>query len=209
MIRLAILSEGRTEEEFVKQVLAAFLRDQGVESYPIPLNGNITMERIAQKMGDLLYNFDALTSLVDYYGFRDKGQMTPQEIEARISETVSGRMSRKGRARRYRIIPYVQRYEFEALLFSDVDAFSNQGIIQASLDSVEDLREIRSKFSNPEEINDSSRTAPSKRIIRLMNQYDKVIHGPLLAKEIGLQSIRNECPRFDNWMIGLEVLGGG
>lgn len=209
MIRLAILAEGRTEEEFVKQVLTVFLRDRGVESYPIPLNGNITIERIAQKMGELLYNLNALTSLVDYYGFCGKGQMTPRELEARISETVSGRISRKGRARKCRIIPYVQQYEFEALLFSDVAAFSNQDIIQVSPSSVEALRETRSKFSNPEGINDSFRTAPSKRISGLMNQYDKVIHGPLLAKEIGLQSIRDECPRFNHWMKRLEVLGDG
>ena len=45
MIRLAILAGGQTEGGFVKQVPAIFLRDQGVESYPRPLDGNIAIER--------------------------------------------------------------------------------------------------------------------------------------------------------------------
>lgn len=45
MIRPAILAGGQTEGWFVKQAPTIFLRDQGVESYPIPLDGNITIER--------------------------------------------------------------------------------------------------------------------------------------------------------------------
>ena len=71
MIRLAIALEGRTEEEFVNEVLAARLRISGVEPYPIPLDGNVTVERLASDMAGLYWNFDFVTSLVDFYGFRD------------------------------------------------------------------------------------------------------------------------------------------
>ncbi len=47
MIRLAISVEGRTEEEFVNNLLADHLRARGVEPQPILLNGNVTIERVA------------------------------------------------------------------------------------------------------------------------------------------------------------------
>ena len=49
MIRLAISVEGRTEEEFVNNVLADHLRDRDVEPAPIPLGGDVTVERLASE----------------------------------------------------------------------------------------------------------------------------------------------------------------
>ena len=36
--------------------------------------GNISVERLAPKMVKFSWNFDAVTSLVDFYGFRKKGE---------------------------------------------------------------------------------------------------------------------------------------
>ena len=50
MIRLAIVVEGETEEDFVKRVLAAHLRARGVEPHPIlphGRGGNISVARLA------------------------------------------------------------------------------------------------------------------------------------------------------------------
>ena len=71
---------------------------------------------------------------------------------------------------------------------------------------VEQLRIIRENFSTPEDINDSSDTAPSKRISNLIPDYNKRIDGPLLAEEIGLSTIRAECPRFNSWIMRMESL---
>ena len=46
-----------------------------------------------------------------------------------------------------------------------------------------------------------------KRIEHLMPGYPKRVHGPLIAEKIGLEVIRNECPRFDRWLVRLESLG--
>ena len=121
MIRLAIVVEGRTEEEFVKEVLAGHLRERGVEPQPILLNGNVTVERLASDMARLYWSFDYVTSLVDFYGFRDKGNATPKELEQRILTEVMSKINQS--FNESRIYTYVQQYEFEGLLFSDVNAF--------------------------------------------------------------------------------------
>lgn len=70
-----------------------------------------------------------------------------------------------------------------------------------------ELAAIRSEFPTPEDINDDPATAPSKRIGRLIPHYRKRLHGPLIADEIGVDTIRNECARFDVWLRRLESLG--
>ena len=49
-------------------------------------------------------------------------------------------------------------------------------------------------------------TAPSKRIVGLFPGYQKQLFGPLAAIEIGLSSIRMECPHFNRWLERLESL---
>ena len=72
MIRLAISVEGDTEEEFVKSILTAHLQSNGVAAMPIGLGGDVTVAKLASDMARLQWDFDFVTSLVDFYGFRDK-----------------------------------------------------------------------------------------------------------------------------------------
>ena len=202
MIRLAISVEGPTEEGFVKNVIENHLLERDVEPVPISLDGNITVERLASDMAKLTWNFDCVTSLVDFYGFRDKNTATREELEHRIQQAVDDKVNRSWD--QSRLIPYVQQYEFEGLLFSDVGAFAR--IPDVPEDCVEELRRIRSMFATPEDINDSKHTAPSKRIKRLIPRYDKVVYGSLIAMETGLETVRMECSRFNSWMTRLESL---
>ena len=130
MIRLAVSVEGRTEEEFVKTVLAGHLREYGVEPVPILLGrargvsggGNVSVERLAPEMRDLYRSFNAVTSLVDFYGFRGReDRETVDALENRLGEALR-RAIREYDSRR--VIPYIQQHEFESLLFSDVDSFA-------------------------------------------------------------------------------------
>ncbi|PCI01522.1 MAG: hypothetical protein COB76_01195 [Alphaproteobacteria bacterium] len=62
------------------------------------------------------------------------------------------------------------------------------------------------KFNNePEKINNSPDTAPSKRLLGKTN-YKKTVHGPNIAEEIGLDKIRDICPNFDQWLVEIESL---
>ena len=205
MTRVAISVEGQTEEEFVKSVLAPGLEPSGVYPEPILLGsgGNVTVEKLASDMSKFVWSFDFVTSLVDFYGFRGKGSDTREGLETSIKQAVIARINRS--LDDSRIFPYVQQYEFEALLFSDASAFSI--LPYATTDMLDNLFSIRSRFDSPEDINDSPDSAPSKRIVNLIPGYRKVVAGSLVADEIGLEKIRAECPRFHAWMTRLESLG--
>ena len=99
-------------------------------------------------------------------------------------------------------------HEFEGLLFSDVEQFIRQliDLYGTSQSKANELREIVNEFPNPEDINDNSNTAPSKRIERIEPEYHKVIDGTLIAEMIGLNIIRDKCPRFNCWVTKLESL---
>ena len=221
MIRLAISVEGRTEERFVKEILAgdSYLREAGLAPTPIligrargkgsPGGGNVSVERLASEMAFLYWRFDAVTSLVDFYGFRGREDAeTVDRLEERVGRAIRGKLP--GDFEPGRIIPYVQQYEFEGLLFSDVNAFDEVG---ASAESLQALRSVRSRFSTPEDINDRPATAPSKRIAEVMQKhgtrgYSKVRDGFLVAEKTGLEVICQECPRFGEWIGRLKTLGG-
>ena len=161
------------------------------------------MDRLVPEMVDLFNSFDAVTSFVDFYGLRRKGNKTVDELEEDMTRQISIKLDLRWHPEK--MYPYIQKHEFEGLLFSNVDAFANA--IDASEESVEELRSIREKFPTPEDINDNSETAPSKRIMKIIPQYQKDVYGPLIAMEIGLETIRAECPRFSGWMTCLESLG--
>ena len=213
MILLAIVVEGRTEEEFVKKVLKGHLVEHHVDATPIIVGqgktrqkkgGNVTVENLTDKMAKLTHDFGAITTLVDFYGFRNRPTDSIEELE----KLITARMKEKvlpARWRDDRMFAYVQRHEFEGLLFSDVKAFAKANVTEKVISS---LADIRSGYGSPEDINDSLLTAPSKRITKLIPGYSKVEHGPLVAESIGLDSIREQCPRFACWLRRLESLGG-
>ncbi len=210
MIRLAIVVEGRSEEEFIKKVLVEYLRDRGIEPAPILVGvgrsgakgGNVSVSRLVSDMVKLFYHFDAVSSLVDFYGFRGKKSMSIDKLEQEMRNTLKGQLVVRWRADK--VLPYVQRHEFEGLLFSNVDAFASS--INAPANAVDGLRRIRSRFPTPEDINDNANTAPSKRIKQQIPGYQKVQHGPLVAQATGIDRMLAECPRFRNWVQTLESL---
>jgi hypothetical protein len=46
-------------------------------------------------------------------------------------------------------------------------------------------------------------TAPSKRIEAIIEDYNKILYGNILALEIGIETILEKCPRFRNWVENL------
>ena len=209
MIRIAIVTEGPTEAEFVKQVLADHLRERGI--LPIPIlprrgssgGGDVSVDRLVSRMAPLFYSHDAVTSLVDFYGFKKKGDKTTNELQEELTRRISEKLEKHWHSEM--VFPYVQKHEFEGLLFSNVKAFAK--VPSVSEECVKELHKIRQQFKNPEEINDNKETAPSKRIKKLIPRYNKKVHSYLIAAETGLEAIRAECPLFDGWMTRLESLG--
>ena len=209
MIRLAVVVEGHTEREFATRVLGRHLEGSGIAATPILLGvgrrargGNVTADRVSRDMSRLYWNFDFVTSLVDYHGSRGKGERRVEELVGLLREQVLRRLSRHRDTRK--IPPYVQRREFEGVLFSDVTAFEE--LPDAPTGLADSLQEIRSEFGTPEDINDDPETAPSKRISQAMPRYRKAANAAGLVAEMGLGVIRAECPRADGWVTRLETL---
>ncbi|HPA31444.1 MAG TPA: DUF4276 family protein [Bacteroidia bacterium] len=102
-------------------------------------------------------------------------------------------------------IPYVQLHEFEALLMVEPDKLL--GMYPDGQTGINRLkRDIQG--INPEEINETPQTAPSKRIIQYLPDYEgqKAQVGPMVAEDIGLNLLRLKCPHFNEWITKLENL---
>ena len=102
-----------------------------------------------------------------------------------------------------RFIPYIQLHEFEGLLFCDINVFDN-GFEENEFLDYNYLVQTLNDNQNPELINDSSITAPSKRLLKIIKDYSKITHGCLIAQDIGIIKIRAKCPRFNKWIDDLE-----
>lgn len=210
-MRVAISVEGQTEEEFVKRVLAPYLNERGIALTPIvlgagrrgPRGGNVSTPRLAGEMAALFHNFDAVSSLVDYYGYRGRGKKSIDELEHQLTDEIKDRIGAKWR--RDRVLAYVQRFEFEGLLFSNVEAFSV--VLDASEEEVNVLQTIRDSFMTPEDINDNRETTPANRIKTVLPRYHKVRDGSLVAENTGIGAMLAQCPRFSEWVKKLETIG--
>jgi hypothetical protein len=105
-----------------------------------------------------------------------------------------------------RFLPHVQLHEFETVLFADPGAFAIA--FENCDEQILRLKSIADEFPSIEHINDGRTTAPSKRIIGIIPEYDgrKASAGPDIAEFIGLPAIRQKCPHFDAWLSRLETL---
>jgi hypothetical protein len=216
VIRLHVIAEGTTEEEFINELIAPVLRAKGVLAIPRPLEGNVSYTRLKKFILDHLKNEPRAycTTFVDYYGlgpgFPERAgirRFDPTEKKKRMLEDAIRRDVEQTLGNSYdhsHFIPYVQMHEFEGLLFSDPARLAS-GIYMPELAG--SLQAIRALFATPEDIDEGKETAPSKRIKALYRGYDKPFGGNLAALEIGFEAIRASCPLFDGWVTRLELLG--
>ncbi|MCB1875854.1 MAG: DUF4276 family protein [Chromatiales bacterium] len=199
MVRLALSVEGPTEERFAKLVLVPHLADLAIWTTPILLGGrggDVSLARIKRDLQNLARSFDYVSTLYDFYGFRSRPANTKVGLEQAILDQVPESM-------RSRVIPYVQMYEFEGLLFAGPDEMEAH-LGRAGM-APWARKVIAEAGGNPEGINDSEQTAPSKRLLDKA-PYRKSIHGPDIARDIGLARLRGRCAGFAAWVTRLEAL---
>ncbi|MBL8901233.1 MAG: DUF4276 family protein [Planctomycetes bacterium] len=214
---LTVLCEGRTEMLFVEQVLRPHLSLYRVHARPQYLVGErggiVPFDKLRaahQRFVGNLRSHQFLTTMVDLYALREfpgderRSGEAPVERVARIEGAMRERLPSP------QFLPYVQLHEFEALVFVDLDALSPEF---PGEDLAEVLRKLRTEVGAlaPEEIDDSPRTAPSKRLIRVIPGYEalKATAGAKIAGRIGLTRLRESCPHFAAWLSRLEALAGG
>ena len=223
MVRLSVHVEGQTEERFVNELLASHLYGQGFSHIWARLYGSARKRGRGTGwptvQGELVRHLKEdktiiATTMTDYYGmpqsgskawpgraaaaelpFPERAKAVEDALSADIESTMGSRFDR------HRFIPFVMMHEFEALLFSDCNQFAI-AIDRPELATV--FQKVRDAFPSPEAIDDSPITAPSKQIEALVPGYEKPLLGALAALEIGLETMRAECPHFDCWVSRLE-----
>lgn len=215
MRRIYLLVEGQTEESFVNELLrphydrlGLFLTAIVVRTSPGYKGGVVRYAKIKPQLEKLCRQQSGahVTTLFDLYAL-------PGDFPGKNSSRYQGLRGGQAKARFLEaelardmvlpnFIPHLLVHEFEALLFSQLDAFTQWTDDDRVLMP---LRAVRSTAS-PEDINDGPLTAPSKRILAAMPGYQKTFHGPLIACDIGLDTMRRQCPHFDAWLQKIEAL---
>ncbi len=209
MKNIYIFCEGQTEESFVNNVLYPYFINNNIFVYPIVFytkqKGNLkyrggvsTYGKIKKELIEIAKkdSGEFVTTMFDYYGMPEDtpGINDPYTdiyehvnvVENKINDDIALENCQF----------HFMLHECESILFSDPDAF---GLI-ADDKVVSCIKEIRESFQNPELINDSIETAPSKRIKAIIPNYAKVLNGVILSKEIGIDRMKEECPHFREWI---------
>lgn len=216
MRRVYIICEGQTEENFIKEVFAPYFNPQIVAIQPLLVGkkgGALSYDRVKNFILSLAKNDTAtyITTMFDYYAldtnFPGHNQLNAipdiykkvKHLEEKFRDDINSNLPDTPNDR---FIPYIQPHEFESLLFSDINE-----IVKADPDwnkkatLISSLSEIVNDYPNPEEINNSYNTSPSHRLAQILNlpKYRKVLHGTAIAKNIGIENIRQKCRHFDEW----------
>ncbi len=224
MSRVVVVCEGETEEEFVRDVLAPgfyglnlYLEPQMVETSPGNRGGALNYDRVKLHLRNTLRQKSApvVTTFFDLYkldkrfpGFEQSRSMSdPAKRLAFLQSQLHADVVAAAECPPERFIPYIQAYEFEALLFSDIAVLA---LVNPDWPkkSIERLIAIRNASASPEHINDRPETTPAAHLERELNtpSYRKRRHGPIAAQKIGLARIEAECVFFAAWLAQIREL---
>ena len=214
MTRLFFYVEGQTEQGYVTKVLRPHLVDFDVAVMgPILAKpGNyIRMQGELRSLLKLHGQADVrFSTMFDLYALRKPwpGWKDAEKLRHLPHERVRNLEASFAKDLSYpRLIPHIQLYEFETILFCDPDVFR---LIHENCDqAVTAMHEALRLEGPPEQINDDPNTAPSWRLNKLFPGYRgvKASDGVELASCIKLAKVRNLCPHFDAWLTRLEGLG--
>jgi len=219
MIRLNITAEGFSEERFVTDILRPHLLNFNIYAEVRKVLTNRKLRKRGGIVGYIKFKNDIKqwfkecpdvyhTTLIDLYGLdTDFPGHKSTKLLKPYDRVLEMEKLLKEDLKFHRFIPYIQLHEFEALLFSDTSILEKWLCLYNKIPA-NCFTKIRDSFqdSNPELINDSPQTAPSKRILAICDSYDKVNDGVLILKEIGLNKLRKECFHFNEWLTALENL---
>ena len=220
MKRINIIAEGQTEQRFIEDFLAEYSVFKNNEIYLLAITmetsrghkgGGINFDRYKDKVINLLYENDEpiVTSLIDFYGlnkdfpdYSDSEKIPNKSERVDFLEKAILKDIEKDIPKRIdinRFLPYIQLHEFEGLLFSDIKGFKT---ITSEKNKLKEIEDIIKKFPNPEDINDEPNKTPSKRLIKIIEKYErrKIEYGYRIANKIGIETIMSKCPHFREWI---------
>ena len=222
---IRVLCEGQTEKGFVSEVLRPYLLERGVSSVEGILlttnkkknarGGLLSFSQVMKDL-DLLrkeckdgdYQQYSITTMFDLYALPDDfpGYAEAQKIREPYARVNALEVAFANVVKDKRFIPYIQLYEFESLLFCGIEYIVKRYPNSQKL--YEHLTKDLQEFGNPEYINNSPATAPSKRIIKAVEgegqqryyHYNKPSTGKYVTKEVGIEKLRTQCQHFNEWI---------
>jgi hypothetical protein len=221
VMNVYVYCEGQTEEKFINETIAPYFWDKDIYLIPIICTTKRTATKkykggvssYAKIRSELIklcnsHKEEYVTTMFDFYALPSDTpgmQTLPKDtiycqieyVEKQIQQDLLQEINQDN------LVPYLILHEFEGLLFSEPEAFSLCNLTSAQTSA---LKTIREQFETPEHINNGVATAPSKRILAVYEDYDKIIDGNIVAGEIGLHTMKRECPHFSQWISKIEGL---
>lgn len=220
--RLYIICEGQTEETFVSTTLYPHLFNRnGANVIPIVLpskrgpnaskGGWVSYTKAKSIIRNLMAGYHSeetwFTTMLDLYAipadFPGLADASTHDPRARVKDLEESFNRDIRTDDLWRFSAHLQLHEFEALLLADPSEFkiSFPNREQQIGELINEIAGIE-----PELVNHGRETAPSKRIIRYVPEYErrKVSTGPIIADRIGLNSLRNKCRHFSDWLQHIE-----
>jgi hypothetical protein len=211
--------EGTTEKIFINKILKPYLCKKNVDIAVTVLStskkqkgGDIKFSRAKNEIITHLKqrNRTYVTTMIDYYALKEWPGL--EEIKAKKSNMIQSSIANiletscKNAIGNIcnadnRFIPYIAMHEFEALLFSNPEILAKHINIERDL-----IDRILIKCGEPEAINNSPQTAPSKRLESLYPSFRKTVTGIAIAEEIGIDTMREKCPLFNTWIKNFEKI---
>lgn len=230
MKRLIMIVEGPTEEEFVQGILYERFWARGIDCSPRPVMTSMD-ERHGRKYSGGVFNYAKVkadivrtikaeqgpnvfyTTMFDYYG-RIKGfpgydeasrlsnYVAVQKLEQSLLDDIQEALPDFDASGHF--IPNFLCHEFEALLLTDISKLA--GFYIGREKEIAKLAKEIEECGNPEFVNTREETAPSKRILKAVPNYDKVLCGTVVADDIGFEKIVSSCQHFREWLERLYAL---
>lgn len=145
----------------------------------------------------------------DFPGMKDKDAPTDtypfvDYLEGCFAEDIEEKYERT-------IIPHIQLHEFESLVFAGLDELKylkqESGKTENAVKMLKD--QLRKCGNNPEMVNSSYHTAPSRRLENAFAEfarYSKIVDGNDTVELVTIPVLKERCRHFGEWIDRLEQL---
>jgi hypothetical protein len=227
LINIYVIVEGQCEENFVNNILKPYFFSKNIFLKPEQVitgkdkhgtvckgGGNsygLYKKHIQNRIKNCTKQKNCyITTMIDFYGLpndfpksNDTSKKTTYDTIKLWEKTFFDDIGVDN------FIPYIQLYEFETLLYCDIDKicdeFFDLDIKNLKVKITKDIQQ----FDNIELINNSIDTSPSKRLNKLTDgKYcnSKVASSTNILKKIDIKTMLQKCTHFKYWIEKLTIL---
>jgi hypothetical protein len=212
--QIGILVEGQTESAFVSEILAPYLQAFDIFVTPVIVKTSRRADGTTFKGGGMVWkhyendlrrllrasHYRCVSILVDFYAYPRNAPgvaccQRPHQPRRCAEVRIQAMADAIGDPR---FVPYVVLHEFETWVIAA--ALGTSHVLGDSSVAKKLHTEAHTVGDDVELLNDSPATAPSKRVQRCWDDYDKVTDGIEVIREAGLEAVIERCPGLRLWI---------